>query len=467
MHIIAGLWTYLLPFLVVLTILIFVHEFGHYLIARRCGVKVEVFSFGFGPELFGYTDVAGTRWKCCAIPLGGYVKMFGDADAASTPDERVTEMSAEEKAVSFYHKRVGQRIAIVAAGPLANYLFAVVVLALLFMTSGQPFVPAVIGKIQPGSAAEAAGFVIGDAVTAIDGVAVERFEQLQQIVRAAPGRTLAMTVKRNGRLVVLSATPRDSTTSGLFGLVRFSFGVLGVGAHSAPVIGSVVGLDEKGAGLTAGDTILSVDGTVVESFDQVMQIVRRSPGQALQITVERGGRKIELQATPEAVRVNDRNGSTQTVGRLSIGRAIAYRQYDPFSAVLRAVDETVSISRETLAAIGQMMVGARGTEEFGGPLRIAEMSGDVARNGLVSLIWFIAMLSINLGLINLFPIPLLDGGHLMFYGIEAIRGRPLSERAQEYGFRIGLALVLTLMVFATWNDLVHLRVVEFVMGLFF
>jgi regulator of sigma E protease len=371
MEFLSGLWTYVIPFLVVLTVLVFVHELGHYWVARRNGVRIEVFSIGFGPELFGRTDRAGTRWKFSAIPLGGYVKMFGDADAASTPSGAVRHMTPEEREVSFFHKRLGQRAAIVAAGPIANFLFAIIGLTLLFSLYGQPFTPADIGSIQPDSAAAQAGMQPGDVIVEVDGQPIERFEEVQQIVRFNQGTPLALVIQRDGQRLPITATPQVTT-------------------------------------------------------------------------------------------ITDRMGNTHTIGLLGIGRAgMEYRRHDPLTALWQAGRETVNLTVGTLGAVGQMIAGSRGTEELGGPLRIAQMSGEVAQSGVIALVWFMAILSVNLGLINLFPIPMLDGGHLLFYAVEAIRGKPLGDRAQEYGFRIGLALVLTLMVFATWNDLVHLRVVDF------
>ncbi len=375
MDILNTLWHYAVPFLVVLAILVTVHELGHYLVARRCGVRIEVFSFGMGPELCGFNDRHGTRWRISLLPLGGYVKMFGDADAASTPRGDLAEMTAEEKAVSFPHKPLAQRAAIVAAGPIANYLFAVVVLTVLFATYGQPFTPADIGTVQPGSAAEAAGLMPKDVIVDIDGRAIERFEDVKAIVSLAPGQSLTVTVLRAGGRVSLTAVPKIST-------------------------------------------------------------------------------------------VTDRFGNSTQIGLLGITRSgFEYKRHDPVTAAWRAVRETWDLTAGTLTAVGQMIRGVRGTDDLGGPLRIAEMSGEVAQTGIVSLVWFLALLSINLGMINLFPIPLLDGGHLLFYAVEAVLGRPLGERTQEYGFRVGLALVLALMVFATWNDLVHLKVIEFVKGL--
>ena len=375
MELLTGLWTYVVPFLIVLTVLVFVHELSHYLVARRNGVRIEVFSIGFGPELFGFTDRVGTRWKFSAVPLGGYVKMFGDADAASTPGGGLRDMTEQERAVSFHHKRLGQRAAVVAAGPAANFLFAILALGILFVSQGQPFTPPDIGVVQPGSAAEEAGLLPGDRILAIDGAEIERFEDVQQIVRM-------------------------------------------------------------------------------------------NPGEAMDLLVQRDGREVALSVTPQITEVTDRFGNTHRIGLLGVGRSgIEYRRLDPLSALWNAGKETVQLTVGTLGAVGQMIAGARGTEELGGPLRIAQMSGEVAQSGVVALVWFMAILSINLGLINLFPIPMLDGGHLLFYAVEAVRGKPLGDKAQDYGFRIGLALVLTLMVFATWNDLVHLRVVDFFRGL--
>ena len=362
----GGLYGFGLPFLVVLTALVFVHELGHYLVARWNGVRVEVFSIGFGPEIFGWYDKAGTRWKFSLVPLGGYVKFFGDANAASMPDEASSQMSDAERAEAFPHKRLGQRTAIVAAGPAANFLFAIVILAGLFTLIGQPFTPAVVGEVMPDSAAEAAGFEADDRVIAVNGQTIARFEELQ--------RTVALR-----------------------------------------------------------------------------------PGESLSVTVERGGRTIELQAVPEAVEQTNSFGETQTIGRLGIQRSgVEFAQHDPLTGLWQATRETWSIVHQTFTALGQIIRGDRGADELGGPIRIAQMSGQVAEVGVAELIYFAAVLSINLGLINLFPVPMLDGGHLLFYAFEAVRGRPLGEKAQEYGFRIGLALVLTLMVFVTWNDIVRI-----------
>ena len=368
MEFVSTLWTEFgiraaFSFVFILSIIVFGHELGHYLIARWNGVRVEVFSIGFGPELFGWDTANGTRWKVSLLPLGGYVKMFGDADASSKPGEDLPEMSPEDRAVSFHHKRLGQRTAIILGGPLANFVLAIIILACMFATVGQRITPADISIVQPDSPAAAAGMMPGDRIIGIDGQAIDRFEDLQKIVRGSAGEPLTFTVLRDGA-------------------------------------------------------------------------------------------EIEVVIVPHMVEVTDRFGNVQKFGQIGIGReGVEFVRLDPIAATWAAVEETWYLSTATLEALGQMIAGTRGSDELGGPIRIAQISGQVAEDGMITVFWFMAVLSINLGLINLFPIPMLDGGHLLFYAFEAIRGRPLGERAQEFGFRIGLVVLLTLMLFLTWQDL--------------
>mgnify|MGYP006421213199 CR=1 FL=1 len=370
MDIFGGVGGTLIAFLVVLSILVFVHEFGHYYVARLNGVRIEVFSIGFGPEVFGVTDRAGTRWKFSAVPLGGYVKMFGDANAASQPGD-AGDIPADQRDQAFPCKRLGQRAAIVAAGPAANFLFAIVALAGLFAIVGQPYTPPVVGEVVEESAAAEAGLKPGDRIVSLSGKSINRFEEIKRIVALNPDEQLSLVVKRDGGRVPLTAVPKRTE-------------------------------------------------------------------------------------------VTDRVGNTHSIGRLGIRvTGVAFRRPDPLTAVWSAGKETLALTTGTLQAVGQIISGSRSTDELGGPIRIAQLSGEVADTGISNLISFMAVLSINLGLINLFPIPMLDGGHLLFYGIEAVRGRPLGERTQEYGFRIGLALVLTLMLFVTWNDLANLQAFDF------
>lgn len=365
-------WTNGVSFVVILSIIVFVHEMGHYLVARWNGVRIEVFSIGFGPELYGWNDRRGTRWKVSALPLGGYVKMAGESIAGAPQ----APPPSNEHGDAFHTKRVGQRAAVVAAGPAANFLFAALVLAALFIAVGERVTPPEVSDVRAGSPAAAAGFQPGDLIRSIAGREIERFEDIQDIVRTSPGVTLDVTVERAGALV-------------------------------------------------------------------------------------------DLRVTPNLVEREDRFGNVFQVGEVGIVRAggVVYRPLDPASAVWAAVSDVWRISAATLAAVGEMIGGARNADELGGPIRIAQMSGQVAESGFMDVLWFMAVLSINLGLINLFPIPMLDGGHLVFYGYEALRGRPMGERAQEIGLKVGLALVVSLMLFATWNDLVQLEVVSFFVNL--
>ena len=367
----GGVTGYLIPFLFVLTIVVFFHELGHFLVARWCGVRVMVFSVGFGPELLGRTDRHGTRWKLSAIPLGGYVKFFGDENAASVPDqEAVAGMSAEDRRVSFFHKTVGQRAAVVAAGPIANFILAIAIFAVVFTIYGKQSSTARVDAVQPGSAAAEAGFQTGDVVLAIDGRSVSSFSDMQRIVGANAGRTLQFKIDRGGAPITLTATPALKQ-----------------------------GKDDFG-----------------NKYCQAMLGVSRS-------------------MTPADVKSESVN---------------------PIAAIGLGAAETWFIIDRTFSYIGGIFAGRECADQLGGPIRIAQISGQVASISFAALMNLTAMLSVSIGLLNLFPVPLLDGGHLMFYAIEAVRGRPLSERAQEIGFRIGLALVLMLMIFATFNDIVHL-----------
>ncbi len=371
MEIFTYLWQWVIPFLVVFSVLVFVHEWGHYLIARYNDVRVEVFSIGFGPEIYGWFDRAGTRWKVSAIPLGGYVKMFGEHDFED--DESAKPMTPEDEKVSFHHKRLGQRAAIVSAGPFANFLFAIVLLTGLFAIAGVPTPLAGVGTVQPDSAAAEAGLQPGDRIVAIDGESITWFEDLRERVSASAGTSLQLSVERDEEVIEVTAVPKATDVTGENGQRRI--GILGV-----------------------------------------------SPDPAL----------------------------------------IEYQRLDPFRSLWTATERTVSLIGQIMGALWQIITGSRTAEELGGPLRIAQLSGQMAQGGVVSLIFFMAALSVNLGLINLFPIPMLDGGHLAFYAAEAVRGKPLDRRVQEYGFRLGLLFVLLLMIFATWNDLVQLEVVDFV-----
>ena len=379
---------YLIPFLVVITVLVFIHELGHYLIARINGVRVETFSVGFGPELFGRTDKRGTRWRVSALPLGGYVKMLGgeqmtNATKGELPSPEVVahldEIGVtldEYNREAFPNKRLGQRAAIVAGGPIANFLLAAVLFAGLFMFVGEPTTEPIAGTVTEGSAAAEAGML-----------------------------------------------PEDR--------------------------------------------IISVDGDEVATFEELRRIIGLNRGTPIDLVIERDGQQLTLVATPKLREVTLPNGDETTMALLGITQSVAPSEtLDPFTAVVRGVEETYDLSIMTVRAVGQIIGGSRGTEDVGGVVRIAEMSGQVADIGIVSLIHFMAILSISLGLINLVPIPVLDGGHLLFYAIEAVRGRPLSRRAVEVAMSFGLVVIVGLFVTTTVLDLMRFDgIVDFFNGL--
>lgn len=363
--------SYILPFLFVLTLVVFFHELGHFIVARWCKVDVKVFSIGFGREIFGFDDKKGTRWRLSWIPLGGYVKFAGDENAASAPDaDAIKNMSEEERAGNFHAKTLAQRAAVVVAGPVANFLLAIAIFAFIFTFIGQRHTLPFVDAVTENSAASEAGFKEGDLVLSIDGEPIESFTEMQRIVSISADQKLTIFVKRRGTEIALKATPRKQETTDVFGN-----------------------------------------------------------------SIRRGLLGIRRSASPEDW---------------------VLKKHDPLTSVWMGTKETYFVITRTLSYLYDVITGREKADQLGGPIRIAQISGQVATAGFFALLNLGAILSVSIGLINLFPVPMLDGGHLLFYGIEAIRGRPLSEKSQEIGFRIGLALVLMLMIFATWNDLIHL-----------
>jgi regulator of sigma E protease len=358
----------IIAFVVVLGVLVFVHEMGHYLAARWRGVHVEVFSIGFGKVIKSWTDRQGTEWRLSWLPLGGFVKLHGQEGPG---DASAEQMARWQEGRTFHNKPVRDRAIVVAAGPAANFILAAVLFAGLYMTVGQPQPSATVGGVVENSAAASAG-------------------------------------------------------------------------------------------LQPGDRILALDDQPVRRFEDVQRHIQSRANQPVQIRIDRAGAEQTLTATPQP---RDSNGAT--VGVLGVsGGAPEFRRLNPLSAVAAGVTQTADMTVQTFAGIWEMITGRRGTEDLGGPLRIAQLSGQVAQLGVVSLITFIAVLSVNLALINLFPIPVLDGGHLVFYAAEAIRGRPLSARAMEYGFRAGIAVLAALFIFTTWNDITRLVPLGWVTKLF-
>jgi regulator of sigma E protease len=357
---------YIVPALIAFTVIVFIHEYGHFKVARLCGFKVDVFSVGFGKEIAGFNDRYGTRWKFCWIPLGGYVKFAGDANAASMPERR--EKSSVAAADDFHLKPVWQRALVVAAGPFANFILAVFIYAATFMFVGVSASEPKIFEVIPGSVAEEAGFKSGDVITAINGKEIKTFRDIQEMVVTRAGDRLVFSVSRGGQGITVEATPRTIEQTDEFGN-KMRLGQLGI---------------------------------------------KQDPN--AQIIIEKLG---------------------------------------PLSAVGAGVEQTWNIIETTLRYIGKVITGRESADQLGGIGSITKAAGDAASMGPDKFIFLIGFLSVSIGLINLFPIPMLDGGHLVYYAIEAVRGKPLGPNAQEWGFRIGFAMVIGLMLLGNWNDVVR------------
>ena len=341
---------------------------GHYLVGRWCGIRSTAFSVGFGPEIIGFTDKRGTRWKLSAVPLGGYVKFFGDEDASSKPDNNnLSGMSLEERAQTLGGAKLWKRAATVAAGPIANFILAIFIFAVLFGVYGRMISDPVVSEVRENSAAAAAGVMPGDRMVAIDGEKVVTFEDVRRYVGIRPGTQITVTVERDGQALSLPMVPTRTETTDQFGN-KMELGIIGI--------------------------------------------------------------------------VTD-----QTRGNFR------HVEYSPGEALAEGVRETGHIVTGTFNYIGNLVTGRMNADQLGGPVRVAQASGQMATLGIAAVIQLAAVLSVSIGLLNLMPVPILDGGHLVFYAIEAVRGRPLGSGAQEIAFRVGLAMILSLMVFATWNDI--------------
>ena len=371
--------SYIVPFLFVLTIVVFFHELGHFYAARRCGVKVEVFSVGFGKSLASWYDKHGTEWKIGWLPLGGYVKFFGDENEASAPDaEKLKALEDDARKDTLFYKPLWQRAIVVAAGPVANFILAIIIFASLYTLFGQRVTDPVVGVVAENSAAERAGMQVGD-------------------------------------------------------------------------------------------LILKIDGDEIHTFSEVRRLVTVNANVPLEFVVDRGGAEVTLTAIPDRVLEVDRFGNEYHLGRLGVAvnateDSIRHIRYDPFTAIWMGAEESYFIVEQTFVVLGRIIMGRESAESLGGPIRIAQISGQTATLGLIALINLTAVLSVSIGLINLFPIPMLDGGHLAFYAYEAVAGKPLSEKAQEIGMRIGLSMVMMLFLFVTWNDLSRLKIFDRLLG---
>ncbi|PIR38642.1 MAG: RIP metalloprotease RseP [Alphaproteobacteria bacterium CG11_big_fil_rev_8_21_14_0_20_39_49] len=462
MEILTGFFYNISAFVVILSVIVFVHEFGHYFIAKISGVKIEQFSIGFGKEIFGVNDKSGTRWKFCALPFGGYVKMFGDIDPASAPDsEKIKAFTEDEKKVAFHTKSLPIKSAVVFAGPAANFILAIVIMTFVFSTKGKPVeIPPKINEVYENSPAQKAGIMVGDIIKKADGKDIGEFADFRAVESLSTESPVNIAVERNGEIKEFSITPAMRQRQDMFGNdIMAPF--FGIEAEELlmPARLSVVssGSAAEKAGLMSGDLITEIEGIKINSFSDLQQFIAGNKEETIQIVFERDGVVNTTFATPTVHERTDSEGNVVKFQILGVSAENPYiEKVGIFSAFKSSIVTTYDISAGTLKAIGQMFTGQRSPTDISGPIGIAKYSGQSAKRGLDTILWFIVVLSINLGLVNLFPIPLLDGGHLMYYAVEAVRGKPLADKVQQIGFKIGIALVGTLFIFAIVNDLYKL-----------
>lgn len=449
----------------VLVVVVFIHELGHFLVARWCNVNVSVFSIGFGREIAGFTDSKGTRWKLGWIPLGGYVKFMDDENGASVPSrDKIATMTEAERSGSFHAKPIWQRAAVVAAGPLANFLSAILMFAGTAYFLGIMTIPASI-KVRPLNPAIIAGLKSGDVVTKVDGKPVSDFKALFAEIEKAPGRELTLDITRDGKAAMVKLTPETQ----VIGYGKPDRGLAGIEPAKGTEGAGPARIDVRPdyaavlAGLKTGDVVQRVDSQPITEFNQLSMAIAKSAGRELTFHVLRNGAPVAVKVTPQVQTVPDGFGGFDTRGIVGIEPGgdrsqipVVYPSI--LGALLSGVEQTWQVITTTLGYFLDVARGHQSADKIGGIATVVDVSNKVATFGFLPLVQLIALLSVSIGLLNLFPIPLLDGGHLMYYAYEAIRGRPLSEQTQEFGFRIGLAVVSMLMVLALWND--RLRIIR-------
>jgi regulator of sigma E protease len=446
--------TSIFAFVVVLGILIFFHELGHFLVARLFGVGVEKFSLGFGPRLFGKT-VGMTDYRISAIPLGGYVKMVGDE-----PD---AELDPKLVPYSFLHKHVFKKILIVAAGPFFNLLLAAIIYSAFFAFVGTEDIRPVINHVVAGSPAAQAGLQPGEVVVAVDGATVKSWGDIDRRIADSKGHEVRITVKRDGSVFNVRLTPRTKMAKDILGddTPYYDAGFSGLPPLKA-VVGNVAdGYPAKKAGIQKGDRIVAINDRPVDSWETMKTIISQSQGNPLKVKVVRGDKTLTLTVVP--VKVGEENALGEKVDSYRIGisspgidipKADRIRiKRGPFQAVADGVAQTYQSSRLTVLSVGKLIKGSISTKTLGGPIMIAEIAGQQAKAGLTNLLFFIAVLSINLAVLNFLPIPVLDGGHLMFFAIEAAIGRPVNTRMREIAQQAGIFILILLMIFVFYNDI--------------
>lgn len=450
----GGIPFYVASFIIVLSLLVFVHEWGHYIVAKLCGVRVETFSIGFGKELIGRNDKHGTRWKISMIPLGGYVKLYGDVDPASAghddtvqEGEDVRPMTEAEKSEAFFAQPVWKRSLIVFAGPAINYIFAFILMVGLFAINGQPVTPSIASAIVVDSSAFENGFQPHDKILAIDDVAIDGFDDIRLEMVIALNLEKKFTIERNGEVLDIMAAPRKVVIEDRFGFKQ-SKGLLGlIGPRHAVRVDTIT---------RVGDVVFDEEATLTEK----LSVIDEHLGKPFEIEMASAApeRDVLLVNPYEDLNESIADENSEEYGVLMISNSLneTYVKRGVVTAMAESANQLWVVTRGTVEALGQMFTGTRSATELGGVIRIGAIAGDMAKQGLVALVMFTALLSINLGLINLFPIPMLDGGHLVFYFFEAIRGKPVPEQVQEYAFRAGLVFLVGVMAFANLNDLIQL-----------
>ncbi|MEM9726014.1 MAG: RIP metalloprotease RseP [Pseudomonadota bacterium] len=437
----------LAPFILVLAVVIFVHEYGHYIVGRWSGIHAEVFAVGFGPEIYGWDDQRGTRWKICWVPLGGYVKFKGDANAASGPDDDALEgLSAEERRATMQGAPLWARAATVAAGPIANFILTIFVVIALTLAMGAPSDRPVLGEVREGGQGFGGGLRAGDRIISVDGQPVEAFSGFMATMFEDEGAPKRVVVERP-----------DGEGGSFEETLEFGFSRL------TRVAGVESGGPADRACIIAGDVIQKINGVAVTSFVDIQEAVAAAEGSTLQLTLARDGALVETSLQPQWMETP--NPATGEVTRrlligvsadFNIGVEPAQERVGVGQAIWTGLTAPWRIASVTFTYLGAIFSGQSDGSSLRGPLGIADMSGQAAAQGFVAFILLIASLSTAIGIMNLLPIPVLDGGHLVFFAIEGLRGEPVSARAQEGAMLVGLAALLGLLVFATSNDLPRL-----------
>jgi regulator of sigma E protease len=457
----SGVWAvdYVVSAVVALGLLIFIHELGHFMVAKAMGVGVERFSLGFGPRIFSFRR-GETEYCVSIVPLGGYVKMTGEEAHGEDAIHPATEGPPTDPAKSFAAKPLWARFLIVFAGPGMNFILAAVIFSIMFAAVGVPLTDPTVGRTLPDSAAAQAGLRPRDRVAAIDGRPVEDWAEIEEAVVRAKGRPFRLTILRDGARQEVTVTPRRVPAKTPFNEPTEVWSI-GARPYLPPVIGEVrSGMPAAEAGLQPRDRVVALNGQPIETWDELAELISSKADETLTLGIERGGSRMDITVTPKIEIDRDALGNETRVGRIGIATATSqtFKPLNPVSAVGRGVGKTWDVTALTVVSIWKLVTGTIPASNIGGPLQISMVAGQQAQQGLVTYLGFVALISINLAILNLLPVPMLDGGHLLFFAIEAVLGRPLSLRKREIAQQIGLALLLLLMVFALFNDLTRLPV---------